>query len=368
MTLSGPQFRRLCKILGDLFNPGELARLLVPMNKRLHDYSLGADMREVVSDVVDAAEREGWTQGLIFRALMERPQNAELKAFADLEQALARPSDLFPDGYRPQDPFATCFVGSRHPFVDRDDLRAEIRAMIEGATTRVLLVDGGSKTGKTYTSSFVGVLEEEVGGFHHIMVEVDTFLPKVRGCTPEKLLADLLRRLERLNSSGLGAADLAEAPADPFVQATAQADKLYQRLLEKIHGHDREIWLVLDNVEKVTLPEDTLAMIRDLAAEAARSPADSASPPSKLRVLVFGDCGAIDPSRFAPHNLGPITQLDLRNFFETLFQHRGEDAEGSALDYAIGLVEAKLGNEGLAPCNVHKALTGVLQDLALLPP
>ena len=83
LDLTGARLEALSEALRDAFSPQRLREMLrFKLDKRLEDYSLGEDYREIVFEVITHAEAEGWTAELVQAARQTVPGNAALQAVA----------------------------------------------------------------------------------------------------------------------------------------------------------------------------------------------------------------------------------------------------------------------------------------------
>ena len=84
LDLRGPDIEALSQALRKAFPIQRLRELFAfRLDKRLEDYSLGGDYKEVIFDVIMAAEAEGWTAELVVVARQSNPGNAALQACAE---------------------------------------------------------------------------------------------------------------------------------------------------------------------------------------------------------------------------------------------------------------------------------------------
>jgi hypothetical protein len=83
LNLRGEQMERLSGALRDAFPPQRLREMLkFKLGKRLDDYSLGSDYKEIVFELMTASEAEGWTADLVVAARQSNPGNGALLAFS----------------------------------------------------------------------------------------------------------------------------------------------------------------------------------------------------------------------------------------------------------------------------------------------
>jgi hypothetical protein len=89
LALNGAQLEQLSDALRDAFSVQRFREMLrFKLGKRLDDYSLGEDYKEIAFEVITAAEAEGWTADLVQAARQSNPGNPRLQALAQ-EVALA---------------------------------------------------------------------------------------------------------------------------------------------------------------------------------------------------------------------------------------------------------------------------------------
>ena len=105
LDLNGAQLEQLSLALRDAFSVQRLKEMLrFKLGKRLDDYSLGEDYKEIVFEVITAAEAEGWTADLIQAARQSNPGNAGLQALAQ-EVALASTTTELERTIKAENPF-----------------------------------------------------------------------------------------------------------------------------------------------------------------------------------------------------------------------------------------------------------------------
>jgi hypothetical protein len=83
VELNGKQWQELSEALRSAFNYNRFLRLLqFRLEKSLQDITLASEFEQVVFDVIERAEAEGWTMRLITAARESAPDNLKLIAFA----------------------------------------------------------------------------------------------------------------------------------------------------------------------------------------------------------------------------------------------------------------------------------------------
>jgi hypothetical protein len=105
LDLNGAQLEQLSEALRDAFPVQRFREMLkFKLDKRLDDYSLGSDYKEIVFEIMTAAEAEAWTAELILAARQSNPRNAALQALAQ-EVALAASTPVLERTIREQNPY-----------------------------------------------------------------------------------------------------------------------------------------------------------------------------------------------------------------------------------------------------------------------
>lgn len=133
MPLNPAQFSQVFEALRAAYNVAGLRQMLrTRLGKRLDEISLGGDFREIVFELVEAAEREGYTQQLVVAARQSNPGNELLLAAAQ-DLGLAASTSALEKRVRDL------------PFVDIAQWRMKLGA-IETQVCRVE-TPGGSGTG-----------------------------------------------------------------------------------------------------------------------------------------------------------------------------------------------------------------------------
>lgn len=83
LDLRGSQLELLSEALRDALPVQRLREMLkFKLGKRLDDYSLGSDYKEIVFEVMTASEAEGWTAELVVAARQTSPGSSALQAFS----------------------------------------------------------------------------------------------------------------------------------------------------------------------------------------------------------------------------------------------------------------------------------------------
>lgn len=153
LHLSGARLEALSEALRDAFSPQRFREMLkFKLGKRLDDYSLGEDYREIVFEVITHAEAEGWTAELLQAARQTVPGNASLQALAQ-EVSLAA---ITPELERT--------IKSDNPFLDI----ALFRTRLGQVETQVCRIEIPTPRGTVYGTGFL-LGPDIVMTNHHVM-------------------------------------------------------------------------------------------------------------------------------------------------------------------------------------------------------
>jgi hypothetical protein len=153
MNLRGDQLERLSEALRDAFPLQRLRELLkFKLGKRLDDYSLGSDYKEIVFEVMTAAEAEGWTAELVVAARQSNPGNAALQAFAQ-DVALASST-----------PELERTIKAANPFLDVEIFRTRL-GEVEAQVCRIEIA---TPKGTVYGTGFL-LGADVIMTNHHVM-------------------------------------------------------------------------------------------------------------------------------------------------------------------------------------------------------
>lgn len=153
LKLNGARLEALSEALRDAFSPQRLREMLrFKLDKRLEDYSLGEDYREIVFELITHAEAEGWTAELVQAARQSVPGNALLQALAQ-EVSLAA---ITPELERT--------IKKDNPFLDI----AAFRTRLGQVETQVCRIEIPTPRGMVYGTGFL-VGPDVVMTNHHVM-------------------------------------------------------------------------------------------------------------------------------------------------------------------------------------------------------
>ncbi|OUM04084.1 hypothetical protein A8M77_03480 [Variovorax sp. JS1663] len=216
--------------------------------------------------------------------------------------------------YRPPTPFETCFLQGRAPFFDRQPLRNKVQAL-SGGTCRVLVINGASRTGKSYSVRFLSFLAMEQAAFgpNFRLATVDLRDMRSSQIDVPFLVGNIMAQIDP------------STPVEPHAaagQASHQGHQQAARLAALADSHTpqgrRTFCIVLDHFDASLLPDDVRSFINHLAMRAAQS--------RGLRLVLVGYPGQELPFEsqdvVEEEKLGPPTSTDVMDFFTKVHEHK----------------------------------------------
>jgi hypothetical protein len=310
LRINGPQLKPVYDAVVNDYDPADLKRDLY--------FRLGQDLSliaepgthpAVVSDVLRTADRKGWLRELLemfcasdYPAVRNAATNT-LAAYSIQAETGKAPAAEFSDTSTMDDPYL-CHLISQQPFIDRSELRANLRDLLSESISRVLAITGDRPCGKSYTWFFINQ-PELLTDIKPALVDLSEWSEPT---TPVEVMSSI--------ASQLG---LAEPRIDEHAQEAAQALRLRNWLTGRLREHDSHgRWLlVFDSLDHVGQREETLQLIEFLAGAAIRR------QPAGLRVVLLGYANrlAIDPlESVLTESIRDIGEPELRDFFRLLAQ------------------------------------------------
>ncbi|KAE8756108.1 hypothetical protein FSO04_30865 [Paraburkholderia madseniana] len=266
VKFTGPQLLELSTALKDAFDQAALSDLLTGMNRDFVDYAGYPPYKNQVRAIVTSAAQEYWLDKLIANALAERPEDVVLQRIESALNQVALPQDF--------DPFEMCCLSGEYVMVNRKHLRCALRGMSAPHGKRILIVrdktpptDGAlvcTKTGKSLSVQFISALKQQLHGFELAWIDLRNFNDQL-GSGVQIQPRDLGVKLVRL----LGY-DVSKVPPEPKdSQWSRWTIDFCDDFEAQTHGDGRSVWIVIDEFNKVGLPQATLDVVKQLAARVA---------------------------------------------------------------------------------------------------
>lgn len=293
----------------------------------LASIAAGSNYTDVVFTLIRWAETTNRVAALVRGAQNVTPNNALLNAWAD--QILPRLAARQPPAwYLPTDAFETCFLRGEQPFVDRADLRDHLRNLVNGAGSRVLVVNGPPISGKSYSLEYIAYLAEALGGPFRIAF-IDLREESSSAIGPDAVVRSLAHQMSL-------------AVASIPTQA-AQAARWVQELRDWIMGGIAQTgssWcFIFDGFDHADVPEETRQLLKHLMSRAHKlTPA--------LRVILLNYTEQMLPQDIAAfvkrETVGRIGKVEVRGFFDRLITDKVIDADPNVVTQAVDIVMQRL--------------------------
>ncbi len=348
-TLSAEELKGLAELLKRRFTYATLKDFLFfDLERFIEDVSLGQDLGEVIGDTLRKAVKEAWLGELVERLAVRFPDEPDLRLFSSRSREETESARIYSWYPLNHDHFKAWFLRRRVSFVDREDLREEVTDLCKSAGATVLIISGPRGCGKSYSCRYIDYICKQLLGVEPVLVDLKKWPPK--SCQPLDLIRSIGVQL-----------DYGEPFYDKTAQQWRQKQQLFDWLIGRIRTHPGFLWLVIDGYGQALLPAETEELIQELADAA------DVRFSEKLRLVLTGHSGEDLPSpllNFARHvPVRPLQSDDYRDFFQRLFQLRGESVVPEGLAAAVQTVEDKLAEDPLNPKPPHLAVSEVVEDL-----
>ena len=304
IRLTGNQETRLQEALLNVYlNSTAFDVLLSRVDKSYAQFAIeNSNYRQNVLAVVKDAAATGWLMSLIAKARADVP-DPELRKIEQELAAFAPPPGM--------DFFDMCRLGGGHVMVDRLKLREALRDISGPVGRRILIVKGEKKTGKSHSLQLVSYLNQMLGQFVLVVVDLEA-LKLMSGTTNPIDPMYLAERIVGQLPSGL---NLPEPPTD------AQWSNWVIRFCDRFQTYgqtnkNREHWIVIDSFNNVPLEQSAFDLIKELARRI------NFTLPN-FRLLLLGYTESL-PQSVLPHvaeeSIEPICETHLIEFFYQAYQ------------------------------------------------
>ncbi len=211
--------------------------------KSLEDLTGNVGFTIQLLQVVELADREGWLHRLVISAHKKRPLDSEL---AKLNQEVA---PLVTSAT----PYYDVLVFGDRPLIDRDDLRKVVESFELGPKSRVLVVHGDPKTGKSRTYWYLRHIQERVKKFDLIWIDFEDFTEEP--VIDNRVLARAINDQLKLGFS------FAETAADDAFKNQPFSNVFYSEIGQR----EQILVLVLDSFSKVSIDKSAYDLVNLLA-------------------------------------------------------------------------------------------------------
>lgn len=244
-----------------------------------------------------------------------------------LEAAVTAQNALQPD----DDPYRAYRLRQGPLFLDRDGERALIEELAEGAF-RVLVVNGGPRSGKSHCGLFLSHLAEARVAGAVRLIRVRALSADLAGFGPDRLAESIAEQI-KANS---------QAPAADAAREPRWIEKLERWVFLQLEGL-ATCWIVLDGFGPSPL-KPTHDLIRRLAERVA-----AGGLPFECRLILLNyDTQLLLETEcfFREARLGPIMEQHLEAYFRAVTARLPEEKQKVVIPGAVKAVLEKLPPEG----------------------
>jgi hypothetical protein len=298
-TLSASEFTELKTALLDSFEQkSQMAELVrAAAGHSLDRVALGDDLKEIVAKVIQSAQSEQWLPALIETAWQARQGHPVLTR---LHEAWKVPAAAAVDCRK------VLLLPGKTVLIDRGPLRDALMTLQDAGGSRVLIVDGDTESGKTYSVHYISYLASARRAFRYAYVDL------------ERVTRNAHNKIDALTlGDAMALALLARTYAPPKDSNLFTWVDQYCLWLEQQLPKNPVSWLVIDNFVKVGLDESTFDLVAEIAMRTYRN-LDSI----RLVLLSYRDrellqsrvVGMVEYER-----IGAIGRDDLVRFFGQLY-------------------------------------------------
>ena len=292
----------------------------------------GQGLKVAFGVAIDSARTNGWIDNLL--AACRVHTNPELESVATIiQQQLARSRPIFYSKLL-HNPFSALFLGEQECFIGRDGLRRALVEMQSGQSQRrVLVVNGTTNCGKTYSYKLLRLLDQLGNG--NIVVRID--FREFREGDLESRYRDIV---ERINIR-MG------VPPEAMPQLNASETRWFQSAILKFENvarnQGKQLWLVFDHIGTGDIDDK----ITDALASTATY---TLSDANALYVILID----VEPTRL---KLAGHLLRQLRNDAATL---------PNRADLVAFLEQARAmsGKMQVSDAAIDQAVTGIMHDLS----
>jgi hypothetical protein len=342
-------------LLGAFPGNGELDDLTrLELDTPLANITAADTMPEMIKRVIIWFSGKGRTEELIRTAMDKVPGNEILQLYGQgILDRIQRTA--FASWYRAaKDPHETCFVpgqqGGLQAFISRPALRSFTRHLNSALNNPVLIVNGVTNSGKTYSFQLVAYVRRafrEQGDSTYSLARVD-LADEIPGTyEPETLVSDIANQL------GWDTASMPKRPSTRYVK------EICRWLLGKSNQGSGAVLVVLDGFHHADLYGETRKMMQELILQVSANS-------SNIRLILLNF-----PRELMPPNLpGPVqyedvsqvTATELAEFFSELYKQKGRAPAANVIDVVVQSVMAQVA--AAAPNNYNELLNQTVTKAA----
>jgi hypothetical protein len=206
----------------------------------------------------------------------------------------------------------------KRPFIDRDDLRLYLTELMSGSS-RVLIVNGPGRSGKSYSWYLISHVSEQLRSFSPYPIDLSSWAGPPAGPV------DVMREVTDLLTWKL-------PPIDATAQEDTHARILTTWFLGRMRKEPEPCWLLFDGLNTSTMTDAALRLIENIAVAAERKQA------GELRVILIAHTRPLpeDVDPFAlRETISHIGVAQLRAFFTKVAEDAGQAVDDAGLDLLV---------------------------------
>ena len=286
-----------------------------------------ATLPKMILEVITYFEQQDRIADLILAAQQTNATNLSLQVFgqAILDRlAAAEAETWYP---RPANPFDAYFIEpGPQPFINRKALRQFMQQVSKPNGFPILVVNGLSKTGKSYSFQFIGYLKRQVDHYHLGWVDL---CDEVYGdYKPEFLVRDIAVPL------GWDLSSMPQRPSSRYPKELAKW--MLGQSNRPANPPLPPVVIVLDGFHQPELYGETRELVQELIKQVAANT-------SKIRLVLLNYADDLLPPGLPPIRKEPLTTLsrpEVVEFFTNIAKQKGHTPDATVIeqivDQAIG--------------------------------
>jgi hypothetical protein len=345
MKLSGKEFNLLIRAIAADFDAASLAQCLrIHLSTRLDQIVQGGGFNAQILEVLNWAENAKRTDDFLAGLIAANPTGPTIVP-AITEIRNARKTAVVPAGGGATD---AIFLRQRH-LVNRRLLRDNLQTIIDSAPSyRVVIVAGPSGSGRSHSRFLIQFVADQIDGIRCVLIDALDFTLNPNPGSDQK---DSLRRMLVAIASALGLAK--ESQGETFQQSARDVRQfiywLAGALGDPLIANRADWWLILDNFDDPSVPED-LAMAAQILAEEAENRFD------RLWIFLLGFSRTLKPDVDAfvlRETVEWPVEHEVRSHLMLLAQQAQKIPLPAVYDQAIGDLRLALGNPPFIKDRMH---------------
>lgn len=354
-VLLGPLEEKLHQALLKRYQPATFARMLrFRLDKDLATLATADSFDDQLFKVIQRAEKERWLTNLAYQAADFPPPDDVLQSLK------VEFRDLVYDNHDGGDIYGAHVIRGVRPFIDRKSLRGALKNMCSTDGPRVLVVNGPSLIGKSYSLYLISHVSQHVGDQSVLWFD----LAKLRSI--EEPVAVLATKL----ALQLGL-EVKDVPSKGQSTDTRWASDLAEWIVGIVTQRQQFYWIVFDSVSQVYDRLSHIALLPGVYDFIVNLAGFADTITTLLRIVLL-DC---EPDVLPEHlsagaeleSPGLIQPTDVKQFFQQLLAGSSEPADlADNVDQAVAKVE-QLAGSWATNAAIGKAVATVARSI-LSPP